>query len=573
MNTSIKKTIETVRKEYALDRYQSDRAIIQAPFRQTYFDEGIQRLTDSKAVTELAKNGEIIALVITSKETKIGTLPDWIKCIQVDKVPDWPEHPSYQNRFFKWAMPFLFRNIRCTVYVDSDLVITNEPKKLLRIFDITKKQRFFVTKHAIRKGWLGEYNAIIKGKRCLSIDKLDRQKTFYQKSDLPPNCTVYENNFIGRVHGSKYDVLSLEVLNQLSEYSERDQLALVYAVFKTKLKPFSLREGEVLFASHVGSVNPKTITFVDHFHRNKFYSVCKGMGKKGTSCELYKKKTVAIVVPMYREAVSGDEQISLRHLRHYLGRYDKYIITPRNLRMVHNLSNFSIYPLDEKHFASKESYSHLLVSKSFYEAFRGYEYILIYQPDSLVFSGQLLEWCKKGYDYIGAPWYRTEVMKAERWTLDEDCVGNGGLSLRKVESHLKVLRIYQSPLNIAKRKLTAYLRLFKYYLSRIPKKTADFITRKQKIYPILRNAYTQMINIDCPCPSEDQFWAFEAKKYYPDFKIPPPDTAISFSFETGPRYCFEKNNQTLPFGCHAWTKYDRSFWEPYLLKESVPPTK
>jgi len=48
---------------------------------------------------------------------------------------------------------------------------------------------------------------------------------------------------------------------------------------------------------------------------------------------------------------------------------------------------------------------------------------------------------------------------------------------------------------------------------------------------------------------------------------------VSFSFEVGPKHCFEKNNQTLPFGCHAWAKYDREFWKPYLLKEPVyPPT-
>ena len=71
--------------------------------------------------------------------------------------------------------------------------------------------------------------------------------------------------------------------------------------------------------------------------------------------------------------------------------------------------------MDEKYFISKESYSRLLVSKSFYEAFSEYEYILIYQPDCLVFSDQLLEWCKKGNDYIGAPWYKTETMKRANW--------------------------------------------------------------------------------------------------------------------------------------------------------------
>jgi hypothetical protein len=32
-----------------------------------------------------------------------------------------------------------------------------------------------------------------------------------------------------------------------------------------------------------------------------------------------------------------------------------------------------------------------------------------------------------------------------------------------------------------------------------------------------------------------------------------------------PRLCFELNGRKLPFGCHAWQRYDRGFWEPYLL--------
>jgi hypothetical protein len=39
-----------------------------------------------------------------------------------------------------------------------------------------------------------------------------------------------------------------------------------------------------------------------------------------------------------------------------------------------------------------------------------------------------------------------------------------------------------------------------------------------------------------------------------------------FSFEVAPRYCFKMNRERLPFGCHAWSKYDQEFWEPFLLK-------
>ena len=65
---------------------------------------------------------------------------------------------------------------------------------------------------------------------------------------------------------------------------------------------------------------------------------------------------------------------------------------------------------------------------------------------------------------------------------------------------------------------------------------------------------------------EDHFWSDRAKHYYPEFKVAPFETGLQFAFEASPRECFERNGRKLPFGCHAWPRYDRKFWEPYLLK-------
>jgi len=37
-----------------------------------------------------------------------------------------------------------------------------------------------------------------------------------------------------------------------------------------------------------------------------------------------------------------------------------------------------------------------------------------------------------------------------------------------------------------------------------------------------------------------------------------------------PRYCYQLNNNELPFGCHAWENPDKAFREPFLLKWRVP---
>jgi hypothetical protein len=53
--------------------------------------------------------------------------------------------------------------------------------------------------------------------------------------------------------------------------------------------------------------------------------------------------------------------------------------------------------------------------------------------------------------------------------------------------------------------------------------------------------------------------------YDPTFTIATVDEALDFAFEVNPRLCFERNHRRLPFGCHGWAKYDRTFWEPFLL--------
>jgi len=555
--TRPKKTIEFLRKQLALDNYKADRALIAAPFGQEHFDECIGHLKDSKAVAELARKGEILALVITSIDTTIGNYPEWLKIIQIDKIPNWPTEDAYQNRFIKWAIPFLFKNIRCSIYIDSDLIITDNPEKLRHVFDTTEKHSFFVSRHVIRKGWQDEFNAILRWK-YLDSNKLQKQKELFKKMDMPIKGPVFENNFVGRVHGSKYDVLSEEVLNQLSEYSERDQLALVYAMFKSKITPFSLSEGQILFAGHVNSVNSDSISFVDHFHRDKFHSICKSIDKK----------TVAVVIPAYNEDLTPDEEISLRHLKHHLGEYDKYFVMPSDMKLRIKHNGFFIRQFDKRYFGSTEKYSNLLVSKEFYEAFADYEYILIYQLDALVFSDRLLLWCKKGYDYIGAPWYKIEVKRLENWEPEQDCVGNGGFSLRKTQSFINVLNNYNNPLRKAKNRINGYLSLFLYYISRTPKKLWDYITRKQSMSSMLKSGSKRLKDVDYK-NREDAFWSFKAKKYYPEFKIASAQEAVAFSFEVSPRFCFEKNGRKLPFGCHAWAKWDRKFWEGHLLKQAA----
>ncbi len=64
--------------------------------------------------------------------------------------------------------------------------------------------------------------------------------------------------------------------------------------------------------------------------------------------------------------------------------------------------------------------------------------------------------------------------------------------------------------------------------------------------------------------NEDKFWSFRARLFDPSFRIAPVEKALEFSFECFPRYCYELNGRRLPFGCHAWAKHDRAFWEQFI---------
>ncbi len=63
---------------------------------------------------------------------------------------------------------------------------------------------------------------------------------------------------------------------------------------------------------------------------------------------------------------------------------------------------------------------------------------------------------------------------------------------------------------------------------------------------------------------EDRYWADFITGLFTDFKIAPIESAIKFSFELEPALLYEMNNNSLPFGCHAWPKIDPAFWERFI---------
>ncbi len=231
----------------------------------------------------------------------------------------------------------------------------------------------------------------------------------------------------------------------------------------------------------------------------------------------------AVIIPVYAEAFTNNEEKSLHQVRKILGGFNIIFICPKSFSIDNYLKiipEASVERFGDGYFKSVQGYSRLMYSPTFYFRFRQYEYILICQLDAYVFDNQLLHWCAKGYDYIGAPWLTPPPLNGKKPLIDMtgwfvNKVGNGGFSLRKVRSHL-----FNS---ILFRPLTLFL-----------------------------------------SKNEDIFWGVLISWMNPFFKKPDYKEALLFAFEMNVSKSLEITAGKLPFGVHAWEKYDKEFWKNYI---------
>jgi hypothetical protein len=233
-----------------------------------------------------------------------------------------------------------------------------------------------------------------------------------------------------------------------------------------------------------------------------------------------------VVVPVYKPQPNEREAVSWNRCLEDFTHTPIALVAPEGLDLTAYLPSgrletrpIHVVRFDPGFFLSTLTYSRLLLSAGFYQAFASYEFILIYQLDVFVFRDELADWCARGWDYIGAPWVDCEWIAEARasWPPEtrDNVVGNGGFSLRRVAPALRLL--------------------------------------------------TEMP--DCAergGGNEDLFWAFRAPACTP-FKIPKLEEATAFAFEVRPDRAFARNGSKLPFGCHGWHHGDMlDFWRPVL---------
>jgi len=102
-----------------------------------------------------------------------------------------------------------------------------------------------------------------------------------------------------------------------------------------------------------------------------------------------------------------------------------------NLQLIHmDMDNVDIPRLNK-----------MLTDTSFWETFANVEQLLFIQTDGLLIHGRIEPFTK--FDFIGAPWHRDNERWGKLTDVLKEGVGNGGMSLRKPKSLIKVLQQYE----------------------------------------------------------------------------------------------------------------------------------
>lgn len=269
--------------------------------------------------------------------------------------------------------------------------------------------------------------------------------------------------------------------------------------------------------------------------------------------------STCILIPLHRERLTNTERISLRQCAAVFAAYPIVLMGPEKngfgeaLAVIDRSSGVTVETFNDPHFDSIDSYSRLLLTRRFYERFSGYDYLLVHQPDAFAFRDEIPFWVSQGYSYLGPPWFENYGEgDAESGFIEYG--GNGGFSLRHVRSFLNVFDRFRKIRNpsemyrlIGDRRKTGRLKLLPRVILAMTGmvKYSEALIHRLGIY-------------------EDIFWSSVAPAVDPGFRVARFDVEIRFAFECQPSRLYEMNGRRLPFGCHAWEKYEPDFWAPII---------
>lgn len=239
------------------------------------------------------------------------------------------------------------------------------------------------------------------------------------------------------------------------------------------------------------------------------------------------RENTVVVVPIYRPRLELLEQFSVDFSGQKLSGRPFIFAAPDGLDVSYyrdRYPNSAFERFDPKFFASVEDYSRLLLSRDFYQRFSAYEFLMVLQPDAIIFRDEIDYWTQQPYDYIGAPWpngyeffINLDRFSGKYGRRVKVHVGNGGLSLRRIK---KCLRLMDE-------------------------------------FPEASTMFSQT-------GSNEDFFFSMLGALSNDFLLPNEITASRFSMELNPEYYFVVNGGHYPMGSHAWGTVNAPFWAPCI---------
>jgi hypothetical protein len=133
--------------------------------------------------------------------------------------------------------------------------------------------------------------------------------------------------------------------------------------------------------------------------------------------------------------------------------------------------------------------------------------------------------------------------------------GNGGFSLRRISACLRVWSVWKTMKT--RGEIWEYHKQFHGVFGLILRMPLILL----RMAGLGNNSKHYMKNT---AENEDFFWCKTAIKIYPSFNVAPAEIGRQFSFEKHPSVLYRMNGQKLPFGCHAWSKYEPEFWAQFI---------
>ncbi len=270
------------------------------------------------------------------------------------------------------------------------------------------------------------------------------------------------------------------------------------------------------------------------------------------------KSKPVVIVPTHLARPTPVEIVSLRQCGKILGQRDIVIVAPSSLDLGayrEFLPGASEMRVEPHWMSSIQAYNRMMISPVIVSQLEGYTHMLLHEPDAIVFRDELDYWCRQTQDYIGAVWF--EGFADATPDAPVIGVGNSGFSLHRLDALRRLVTSRQRwyPYRQAAKDLVRGLQGNGNRM-RLGLKALGQAGQ-------LRGAW-QLYEGHC-----DAFWSNLVPQLDAEFKIARVEDAVRFSWEVRPARCLQMTGGKLPFGIHAWAKYDLEFLVPYLVDAGV----